>query len=171
MEDRKMKYKVAVLTVSDKGWRGERRDEAGPLVREMLLSAGFQVDLEAIVPDEMDLIKEKLISYADDKDFALVVTTGGTGFAPRDITPEATIAVCDKLVPGIPEMMRAESMKITNRAILSRMAAGIRKSSLIINLPGSPKAAKENLEVVLDPIMHGLDLLRGDPVDCGLPIS
>lgn len=170
MIDLNSKYKVAVLTVSDKGSRGDRKDEAGPLVAEILEMADFQVVLQEMVPDEEEEIKEKLIRYADDEDIALVVTTGGTGFAPRDVTPEATLAVCHKVVPGIPEAMRSASMKITDRAILSRMAAGIRKSTLIINLPGSPKAAKENLETVLGPIEHGLEVLRGKPVDCGVPL-
>jgi molybdenum cofactor synthesis domain-containing protein len=135
----------------------------------MLEAAGYAVVLTALVPDEQDLIEAKLIEFADVSGVALAVTTGGTGFAPRDVTPEATIAVSDKLVPGIPEAMRAESMKVTNKAMLSRLAAGIRGRTLIINLPGSPKAIRENLNIVLSVLDHGLDVLRGAPTDCGQP--
>ena len=134
-------------------------------VRQLLEEAGYQVGEVVIVPDEQPLIEEALINAAGE-DIALIVTTGGTGFAPRDVTPEATLAVCQRLTPGIPEAMRAASMAITPRGCLSRAAAGIRNRSLIINLPGSPKAARENLEAVLDPIGHGLQMLRGGQADC-----
>ncbi|MDD5946051.1 MAG: MogA/MoaB family molybdenum cofactor biosynthesis protein [Clostridia bacterium] len=158
-------YTAAVITVSDRSYRGERADAGGPIVKKMLEDDGYEVVQTVIVPDEKEKIAEALMNAAA-KDIALIVTTGGTGFAPRDVTPEATIAVCEKLVPGIPEAMRMLTMKYTSRSILSRAAAGIRKRSLIINLPGSPKAAKENFEAVSEPIKHGLEVLRGGQMDC-----
>lgn len=158
-------YTAAVITVSDRSYRGEREDKGGPAVKEMLEKLGYEVVHMETVPDEKEKISEALIKAAS-KDTALIVTTGGTGFAPRDVTPEATLAVCEKLVPGIPEAMRMLSMKYTDRSILSRAAAGIRKRSLIINLPGSPKGAVENFETVADPIEHGLKMLRGGQADC-----
>ena len=159
-------YHAAVLTVSDRSFRGERPDEGGPLVSELLKNAGYDVTVTAIVPDEQAQIEEKLREIADSEEVQLLVTTGGTGFSPRDVTPEATLAVCDRLTPGIPEAMRYASMQVTNRAMLSRAQAGIRKGTLIINLPGSPKAAKENLEAVLPALSHGLEMLSGRPADC-----
>ena len=159
-------YHAAVLTVSDRSFRGERPDAGGPLVAELLKNGGYEVTVTAIVPDEQAQIEEKLCQIADSGEIQLLVTTGGTGFAPRDVTPEATLAVCDRLTPGIPEAMRYASMQVTNRAMLSRAQAGIRKGTLIINLPGSPKAAKENLEAVLPAIGHGLEMLSGRPADC-----
>ena len=159
-------YHAAVLTVSDRSFRGERPDGGGPLVAEMLKNAGYEVTVTAIVPDEQAQIEEKLRQIADSGTVQLLVTTGGTGFAPRDVTPEATLTVCDRLTPGIPEAMRYASMQVTNRAMLSRAQAGIRKGTLIINLPGSPKAARENLEAVLPALSHGLEMLSGRPADC-----
>ena len=159
-------YTAAVITVSDKGAAGEREDLGGPLVREMLEGAGYEVGYTAIIPDEQGQIEGELIKCADELDIALVVTTGGTGFSPRDVTPEATIKVCERMTPGIPETMRAESSKITNRAALARQQAGIRGGTLIINLPGSPKAARENLAAVLPALDHGLEMLRGEKRDC-----
>ncbi|MDR0490909.1 MAG: MogA/MoaB family molybdenum cofactor biosynthesis protein [Oscillospiraceae bacterium] len=159
-------YTAAVITVSDKGAAGEREDVAGPVVREMLEREGFDVVRTAIVPDERELIERELKRCADEFDVALTVTTGGTGFSPRDVTPEATVAVCTRMAPGIPEAMRLESLKITNRAILARQQAGIRGGTLIINLPGSPKAARENLSAVLPSLGHGLEMLRGQKRDC-----
>ncbi len=158
--------KTAVLTISDRCYRGERTDEGGPLVAGMLEEAGFHVIYTAIVPDEQPQIEIAMREIADHRIAELLVTTGGTGFAPRDVTPEATIAVCDKMTPGIPEAMRYASMQVTNRAMLSRSQAGIRKGTLIINLPGSPKAAQENLEAVLPALEHGLTMLEGEPADC-----
>ena len=161
-------FTAAVITVSDKGSTGERVDLGGPAVREMLEGAGYDVVHTAIIPDEQELIERELIECSDGLDIALVVTTGGTGFTPRNVTPEATIAVCTRLTPGISEAMRAESLKITNRAILARQQAGIRGETLIINLPGSPKAAKENLAAVLEALDHGLEMLRGAKRDCAI---
>ncbi|MDO4494039.1 MAG: molybdopterin-binding protein [Clostridia bacterium] len=150
---------AAVITVSDKGFRGEREDTSGPMLCRMLEAAGYAVVHTEIVPDEYDLIRKALMDCADERNIPLVLTTGGTGFAPRDVTPEATMSVVERETPGIPEAMRAESMKITPRGCLSRCRAGIRKSTLIINLPGSERAARENFEAVLPSLGHGLKML------------
>ena len=154
-----MKYTAAVITVSDKGARGERKDTSGPAVRAMLEEAGFEVVYTSIIPDEKEQIQAELIRCADEKKIALVMTTGGTGFSQRDITPEATLAVIERETRGIPEAMRWASLQITPRGCLSRSAAGIRGKTLIVNLPGSEKAAKENLAAVIDPIGHGMEML------------
>lgn len=159
-------FKAAVITVSDRCFTGERPDEGGPLVAGMLKEAGYEIASTAMVPDEQKQIEAALRDIADSGEADLIVTTGGTGFAPRDVTPEATRAVCERMTPGIPEAMRHSSMAITNRAMLSRAEAGIRKKTLIINLPGSPKAAKENLEAVLPALGHGLTMLCGATADC-----
>ena len=159
-------YKAAVLTVSDRGFRKVRPDTAGPLVKELLQLAGYEVALCAMVPDEQSQIEAFLRDTADRHLADLLITTGGTGFAPRDVTPEATLAVCQRMTPGIPEAMRSASARITPRAMLSRAQAGIRGGTLIINLPGSPKAARENLEAVLPSLSHGLKMLSGAPADC-----
>ena len=159
-------YTASVITVSDKCFEGAREDLGGPVVRKILESSGYKVEYSATVPDEQDIIEQELIKCTDELDVALIVTTGGTGFSDRDVTPEATLAVCKRMAPGIPEAMRAESLKITNRAILARQQAGIRGESLIINLPGSPKAARENLNAVLPALEHGLEMLRGEKHDC-----
>ncbi len=159
-------YEAVVITVSDKGSAGLREDLAGPAVKEILIESGYKVNNIEIIPDELDQIKATLIKYCNIST-ALIVTTGGTGFSKRDVTPEATVEVCDRMAPGIPELMRMESLKITKRAILSRATAGIRDESLIVNLPGSPKAARENLLSVIDSIEHGLDILRGNTSECG----
>ena len=157
---------AAVLTVSDRSFRGERPDEGGPLVAGILEEAGYAVVKTAIVPDEQGQIESALRELADSGQVQLLVTTGGTGFAPRDVTPEATLAVCQRMAPGIPEAMRYASMQVTSRAMLSRAQAGIRGGTLIVNLPGSPKAARENLEAVLPALAHGLEMLSGRPADC-----
>lgn len=158
-------YTAKVITVSDRSARGERADGSGPLVKALLEAADYRVTELLVVPDEQDVIAQVLKNAASE-DVALVVTTGGTGFAPRDVTPEATLSVVERLTPGIPEAMRAASAKITPRAMLSRAVAGIRDRTLIVNLPGSPKAARENLEAVLPALDHGLLMLRGKPGDC-----
>ena len=160
-------FRAAVLTVSDRSFRGERPDAGGPLVAELLEAGGYEVVRQDIVPDEQPEIEAMLKAIADSGEVQLLVTTGGTGFAPRDVTPEATLAVCDRLTPGIPEAMRAESMKITPKGCLSRSAAGIRGRSLIINLPGSKKASAENILAVIEPVAHGLDMLYSEgSADC-----
>ena len=162
-----MVYTAAVITVSDKGFRGERVDTSGPNLCEILKDRGFKVVYSAIVPDESERIQAELRKCADALGIALVLTTGGTGFSPRDITPEATLAVVERLAPGIPEAMRAESMKITPKGCLSRSVAGIRGRTLIINLPGSRKASAENILAVIDPVQHGLEILLGEgSADC-----
>lgn len=160
-----MQYTAAVITVSDSGYAGTRQDTGGPLVCELLKNAGYEVVHTAVVPDEIPLIQAALVDCAD-KDVALCVTTGGTGFSPRDVTPEATEAVCERLAPGIPEAMRFEGLKVTPRAMLSRAQAGIRKKTLIVNLPGSPRAIRENLSPILPALEHGLEMLRGEKRDC-----
>lgn len=159
-------YTAAVVTVSDRSFRGERPDGGGPLVKDLLEKGGYSVSQMVLVPDEQDQIEQALRTLCATGDIALVVTTGGTGFAPRDVTPEATMAVCQRLTPGIGEAMRLASMAITPRAMLSRGQAGILNRTLIVNLPGSPKAAKENLEAVLPSLGHGLEMLRGGLADC-----
>ena len=154
-----MKYTAAVITVSDKCYRGERTDTSGPAVCAMLQEAGFELVYTGLVPDELDQIKTELLACADEKKIHLIVTTGGTGFSQRDVTPEATLAVVERETRGIPEAMRWASLQITPRGCLSRSAAGIRGKSLIVNLPGSEKAAKENLAAVIDAIGHGMDML------------
>lgn len=167
-----MSYTAAVITVSDKGFRGEREDTSGPNLCRILTEKGFRVVHTAIVPDEAAQIKAELIKCADEKGIALVLTTGGTGFSPRDITPEATMEVVERPTPGIPEAMRAESMRITPKGCLSRSAAGIRKRSLIINLPGSKKASEENILAVIDAVEHGLEMLLGEgSADCAAPVK
>ena len=159
-------FQAAVLTVSDRSFRGERPDEGGPLVAGLLEGAGFSVVKTAVVPDEQGQIEDTLREISDSGMVQLLVTTGGTGFSPRDVTPEATLAVCQRMAPGIPEAMRYASMQVTSRAMLSRAQAGIRGGTLIVNLPGSPKAARENLEAVLPALAHGLEMLSGRPADC-----
>jgi len=162
-----MSYTAAVITISDKGARGERVDTSGPNLCEILKGKGFEVVYTNIIPDEAEEIKAELIRCADEKRIALVLTTGGTGFSPRDITPEATMAVIERPTPGIPEAMRAESMRITPKGCLSRSAAGIRGRTLIINLPGSKKASQENILAVIDPVEHGLQMLMSEgSADC-----
>ena len=160
-------YTAAVITVSDKGYRGERIDTSGPNLCNILKDRGYDVVYTAIIPDDMEMIKAELCKCTDELGIALVLTTGGTGFSPRDITPEATMAIVERPTPGIPEAMRSESMKITPKGCLSRSAAGIRKRSLIINLPGSKKASQENILAVIDPVAHGLDMLYSEgSADC-----
>lgn len=163
-----MGYTAAVITVSDKGARGERVDTSGPRICEILDKEGWKVAYTSIIPDEMEQIQNELIRCSDDMGIQLIITTGGTGFSPRDITPEATLAVIERRTPGIPEAMRAESMRITPKGCLSRSEAGIRGRSLIVNLPGSEKAAKENLMAVLGAVEHGAEMLMGNgSADCG----
>ena len=151
-----MEYRAAVITMSDKGSQGLREDTAGDAVVRILEENGWKIEYRTMIPDDMEQIKAELVKCADELKVTLVATTGGTGFSMRDVTPEATLAVVDREVRGIPEAMRAESMKITPMGMLSRAAAGLRKQTLIINLPGSRKAASECLEAVIKPIKHGV---------------
>lgn len=157
--------RAAVLIMSDKGARGEREDLSGPAITAKLQGLAEIVALE-IIPDKKELIMDKLIDYADRLKVDIIFTSGGTGLAPRDVTPEATIAVCDRLVPGITDAMRLKSLEVTDRAMLSRAIAGTRGKTLIINLPGSPKAVKECLDVFIPVIGHAVETLRGEAYEC-----
>jgi len=159
-----MTLRFAILTISDRSSRGERPDSSGPALVELVQSKGWQVIRQAILPDEIDAIQDALRSWADGVDVDVILTTGGTGFAPRDVTPEATRAVVERLTPGLDEAMRAASMQVTSHAMLSRAISGIRKHTLIVNLPGSPKGAIENLQVVLPAMEHAVKLLREEDV-------
>jgi molybdopterin adenylyltransferase len=160
-------FKVVILTISDRGSKGEREDSSGPLIGEMLKSLPAQVIHYGIIPDEKDGIVEALKKSSDQLRADLILTTGGTGLSPRDVTPEATWEVIEKEVPGISEAMRAESLKKTPHAMISRAVTGIRGSTLIVNLPGSPKSVRENLSVILPALPHALSKLKGDPSECG----
>jgi molybdenum cofactor synthesis domain-containing protein len=159
-------FKVAILTVSDRGSKGEREDSSGPLIQEMVKDLPAEVIHYEIIPDEGDKIIKSLKKSADSLKADLILTTGGTGLSPRDVTPDATLRVIDKEVPGFAEAMRAESLKKTPHAMISRAIVGIRGSSLIVNLPGSPKSVKENLAVILPALPHALSKLKGDPSEC-----
>jgi molybdenum cofactor synthesis domain-containing protein len=160
-------FTVGILTISDKGSRGERQDKSGEVIREILSSVDAHIVNYDIVPDEKSLIIEKLVKWADEDDLDVIITTGGTGLTPRDVTPEATLAVVDRIVPGFAEAMRVESLKKTPMAMLSRAIAGTRGKCLIINLPGSPKAVRECLEVVLPALPHAVETLKGQAGECG----
>ena len=159
-------FTAAWVTLSDKGAVGQRKDESGPLIGEMVTEAGFEVVESVLIPDEYELITKELIRLADQRQVNLILTTGGTGFSVRDITPEATMEVCQRMAPGIAEAIRAYSMTKTPRAMLSRAVSGIRGQTLIINLPGSPKAVRESLEFILPSLNHGLEILTGRAHDC-----
>ena len=158
---------AGVITVSDRGARGEREDKSGLEVVRLLRAAAVDIACTMIIPDERERIKETLIECADRKNIDLIVTTGGTGVSPRDVTPDATLDVIEKEVPGMAEAMRRESAKITPHAMISRAVVGIRGRSLIVNLPGSPQGAVENLEVILPALKHALEKIRGDETECG----
>ncbi|CUX68348.1 MULTISPECIES: MogA/MoaB family molybdenum cofactor biosynthesis protein [Lacrimispora] len=159
-------YRAGIVTLSDKGAAGEREDVSGAVIREILEKAGYEVVSYRLLADEGEDLKEELMRLSDEVECDLVLTTGGTGFSPRDVTPEATLAVADRNAPGIAEAIRAYSMTVTKRAMLSRGASVIRGSTLIINLPGSPKAVRESLEYILDTLSHGLEILSGRGGDC-----
>ncbi|MEF9935478.1 MAG: MogA/MoaB family molybdenum cofactor biosynthesis protein [Clostridium sp.] len=159
---------AAIITVSDKGSRGERVDTAGPAIKELLKTINCTVEEYIIVPDERDIIANTIKDMAS-KDINLIFTTGGTGFSKRDVTPEATLDVIEREIPGIPEAMRYNSMKITPKGMLSRSRAGIINNSIVINLPGSEKAVRENLETILPVLGHGVSILLGTKTECGVP--
>jgi len=159
--------RAAILTISDKGFKGEREDRSGPVLKEMLAKAGFSIAEFEVLPDDQPLLEQRLRHLADDSCLDLVVTTGGTGVSPRDVTPDATLAVIDRQVPGMAEAMRATSLPKTPHAMLSRAVVGIRGQTLIINLPGSVRGAQENMEVLLPALEHALAKIQGDPSECG----
>ena len=159
--------KVGILTISDKGSKGEREDQSGKVIGEVVKEINGEVKYYQIIPDEKNIIQEELVKAVDKLHLDLILTTGGTGLAKRDVTPDATLEVIEKEVPGISEIIRSESFKKTDRAILSRGVAGIRKESLIINLPGSPKGVRESLEIILEALPHGIEILKGQATECG----
>ena len=161
-------FNAAIITVSDKGSQGKRQDLSGPAIAEMLAGAAIEVKHTLITPDEIDRIRKAIIQFADVEKMDLILTTGGTGVSPRDLTPDATLKVLVKEIPGMAEVMRITSMKITPHAMISRAVAGIRGHSLIINLPGSPKGAMENLAAVLPAIPHAIEKIKGDDRDCAV---
>lgn len=158
--------RVAIITSSDSGYRGEREDLSGPAIREIVEANGYEVVSMQVLPDDRMMLGEAMKKIADENQAELILTTGGTGFSQRDCTPEATEDVIERRVPGIPEAMRAYSMQFTKRAMLTRAAAGIRKTTLIVNLPGSPKAVRECLEYIIDSLAHGIDILIGAESNC-----
>jgi molybdenum cofactor synthesis domain-containing protein len=158
-----MTIRFGILTLSDRSARGERADASGPALADLIRAQGWSVVIQSLLPDEQSAIREMLTSWADSGELDVILTTGGTGFAPRDVTPEATRAVIDRDAPGLAEAMRAASLKVTPHAMLSRIVTGIRGKTLIINLPGSPKGALENLQVITEVLPHAIQLLRDDP--------
>lgn len=159
-------YTVGIVTSSDKGYIGEREDKSGAVIKEIVENAGFKVEKMIIVPDENEMLKKEFIYMSDELKVNLILSTGGTGFSKRDITPEATKEIIDREAPGICEAIRMYSLQITKRAMLSRAVSGIRKDTLIVNLPGSPKACKEALDFILDELKHGIDILTGESKEC-----
>ena len=159
-------WSAGILTLSDKGARGEREDLSGRAIRDLLDARVFSVEAYDVIPDERDRISEVLVEWADRKRLALILTTGGTGVSPRDVTPEATRAVIEREVPGMAEAMRWASLQKTPHAMISRAVAGIRGRCLIVNLPGSPRAVRENLEVILPALPHAIEKIHGDPSEC-----
>ena len=159
---------VGVLTISDKGASGERQDKSGAVIREIIPSMDARIVNYDVIPDEKELIVAKLVKWVDEDDLDMLITTGGTGLTPRDVTPEATLAVVDRIVPGFAEAMRAESLKKTPMAMLSRAVVGTRGKCLIINLPGSPKAVRECLQVILPALPHAVETLKGQAGECGI---
>jgi len=157
-----MTLRVGILTISDRSSRGEREDKSGPALKEKIMGIGWLVEGDDIIPDDLPVIQETLVQWADTQRLDVILTSGGTGFSPRDVTPEATQSVIERAAPGLAEAMRAASLKVTPHAMLSRAVAGIRGKTLIVNLPGSPKAALENLDVVLAVLPHAVQLLQED---------
>ena len=162
--------RTGIITVSDRSSQGIRKDSSGPALATMLVDADIEVCKSLVIPDEKDQIKEAIIKYADVENFDLILTTGGTGVSPRDVTPDATLEVIDKQIPGMAEAMRHQSMQITPYAMISRAIAGIRGRCLIVNLPGSPKGAQENLAIILPALKHAIEKIKGDDAECGSPV-
>ena len=160
-------YRVGIITASDKGAKGERVDESGPKIKEIISGFGYEVVYYKVLPDEKDMISNEMKMLCDENMVDLILTTGGTGFSKRDNTPEATLEIAEKLVPGISEAIRNYSMQFTSKAMLSRGVSVIRKETLIINMPGSPKAVKESMECIMPALNHGIDILKGSASECG----
>lgn len=159
-------FRVAIITSSDSGYKGEREDKSGPVIKKIVEENGYKVVKSVLLPDEKDMLSAEMKRICDNNDADLILTTGGTGFSPRDCMPEATMEIGERMVPGIPEAMRAYSLQFTKRAMLSRATATIRKSTLIINLHGSPKAVTECLEYIISELNHGLEILTGQTGNC-----
>lgn len=164
-------FRVGVITSSDKGSRGEREDLSGPTLIKLVQELGGEVVEYVVLPDEQTLLAEKMLQWTDELSLDLILTTGGTGFSMRDVMPEATLSVADRLVPGIPEVMRMESLKVTNKAMLSRAVAVIRKQTLIINMPGSPKAVRECFAAIAPALPHGIQILKGEASECATNVK
>lgn len=165
------KFNVGILTASDKCSRGEREDKSGDAIRKIMSQLGARVVHYAIVPDDKSTLTARMIEWSDDNGIDLIITTGGTGLGPRDVTPEATLEVIDRTVPGISEAMRAKCLSKTPHAMLSREVTGVRNRTLIVNLPGSPKAVRESLQVILPALPHAIEVLRGEAGECAEPSS
>lgn len=159
-------YRVAIITSSDSGFAGEREDKSGPVIAEIVKNNGYEVSFMKVLPDDREMLSNEMKRIADEDVADIILTTGGTGFSPRDVMPEATMDIVERGVPGIPEAMRAYSMQFTKRAMLSRAAAGIRKGTLIVNMPGSPKAVTECLEYIISELDHALGILKGTAKNC-----
>lgn len=159
-------YRVAIITSSDSGFAGEREDKSGPVIAEIVKNNGYEVSFMKVLPDDREMLSNEMKRIADEDAADIILTTGGTGFSPRDVMPEATMDIVERAVPGIPEAMRAYSMQFTKRAMLSRAAAGIRKGTLIVNMPGSPKAVTECLEYIISELDHALGILKGTAKNC-----
>lgn len=159
-------YRVAIITSSDSGFAGEREDKSGPVIAEIVKNNGYEVSFMKVLPDEREMLSNEMKRIADEDVADIILTTGGTGFSPRDVMPEATMDIVERGVPGIPEAMRAYSMQFTKRAMLSRAAAGIRKGTLIVNMPGSPKAVTECLEYIISELDHAMGILKGTAKNC-----
>ena len=166
---RENNMRVAIITASTLGYKGEREDKSGPYIKKVVENAGFEVKVMKVLPDDRRILGEVMKRLADSNIVDLIITTGGTGFSESDVTPEATLYIVERQVPGIPEAMRAYSMQFTKRAMLSRAAAGIRKQTLIVNFPGSPKSLKESLEYILPELIHGVEILQGIAKECAAP--
>ncbi|PKM51938.1 MAG: molybdenum cofactor biosynthesis protein [Firmicutes bacterium HGW-Firmicutes-7] len=164
-------YSVGIITASDKGSRGEREDLSGKLIETIMKDRGYIIKRTVMLPDEQEVLSNEMIYMSDELNINLILTTGGTGFSHRDVTPEATLIAIQKQAPGISEAIRYNSLQITPKAMLSRGISGIRGNTLIINLPGSPKAVKESLSFILEPLFHGLEILAGDTSECGQPME
>jgi len=162
-------FSAGIITVSDRSSQGVREDSSGPAIAAVLAGIAIDVRQTLIIPDEKDKIKEAIVKWADIDNLDLIITTGGTGVSPRDLTPDATLEVIDRQLPGMAEAMRHQSMQITPYAMISRAIAGIRGRALIVNLPGSPKGAKENLNVILPALKHAIEKIKGDTAECGGP--